>query len=52
MTKDRKKYIREYALDVLELTKGFIPEQRKYNNSLDSLETLSNFILELTTDVE
>jgi hypothetical protein len=48
----RKWFIRERALDTLELTKGFTPEQReKFSNETKTMETFATFILELTNDL-
>ena len=46
----RREFIRDETPNVLELTKGFTPEQREGSNSLKTLEKLAGYILELTND--
>lgn len=43
---DRLSYLRNNANNVLELTKGFTPEQR--NNNIEALDELAIHVLELT----
>lgn len=46
-------YFRKYAVTVLELTKGFTPEQRQVaSNAFNSMEELAGFVLELTSGLE
>jgi hypothetical protein len=48
----REKDYRQKAIDTLELTKGYTPEQRDFlndmHNMLETMETLAGYILELT----
>ena len=47
--RSRKDHIRSEALDALELTKGFTPEQRgMMGNLLTTMEELAGYIIELT----
>jgi hypothetical protein len=49
----RKWFMRLQAIEALELTKGFTPEQRaQFSNSGKTLEEFANFILELTNDLD
>lgn len=51
--KERKNFIRKEAIAVIELTKGYNPEQRLYiGNLLTTVEDLADYILELTSDCE
>lgn len=43
---DRLSYLRHNANNVLELTKGFLPEQR--NNNINTLDEFAIHVLELT----
>lgn len=48
----RKEHIRKHAIMVLELTKGFTPEQREnMGNNLISLEDMAHYVLELTNEL-
>jgi hypothetical protein len=47
----RTEFIRKQAIDTLELTKGYTPEQRQVaGNTFNTMEELSGYILELTSE--
>jgi hypothetical protein len=51
MQHERHNHIRAQAINALELTKGFTPEQREcFSNSLKTVEEFSGYILELTSN--
>jgi hypothetical protein len=50
MQQERTTHIRQQAITALELTKGFIPEQRAaFSNELKTVEEFAHYILELTS---
>lgn len=49
MESKRLQFIRKQAIDTLELTKGFSPEQReRFSNELKTAEELAGYVLEVT----
>ncbi len=47
----RHLFIRQQAVNTLELTKGFLPEQRdKFSNEMKTMEELAGYVLELTNE--
>lgn len=51
-SRDRQLWMRREAIMTLELTKGFVPEQRAGNNALTTMETMADFVIELTADAD
>jgi hypothetical protein len=49
----RKWYMRVQAIEALELTKGFTPEERAHlSNGTKTMEEFAGYILELTNDLD
>jgi hypothetical protein len=49
----RKWFMRLQAIEALELTKGFTPEQRaKFMNETKTVEEFAGYILELTNELD
>lgn len=44
------RYMRNDAINCIELCKGFTQEQRNMNNYIETIETLAGFVLILTNE--